>query len=298
MENIQLNSDNISIPVLCYGPGMLSRNLHVSNTFLGKLKYKFALKKLEYNYYKAICDAIGLGYRFIDYSAAYGREDLLNKAIKSSGVDRKDLFLTTRISNQAQYANEVRKEFFTSLKKYGTEYIDILMFHWPVKDHFISTWEEMIRLKEDGYCKSIGVANCNIHHINEIIKQFGVIPAINQVEIHPLFTQKELVRYCQNNGIVVEAYTPLARFDERMIRLPLLKKISAKYGKSIAQIILRWHIQNKIIPVFRSMNKKRMEENLGVFDFNLSLQEMQLIDGININSRLRYDPDNCDFTIL
>lgn len=297
MEKILLNT-NASIPIICFGPGMLSRNLHSRKTFIGKLEYKFSYKKAEYCYYKAICNALELGYRFIDYSAAYGREDLLNKAVHSSGVDRKDLFLTTRISNQAQYKNEVRKEFFTSLKRYGTEYIDILMFHWPVSDHFLSTLEEMIKLKEEGYCKSIGVANCNIHHINEIIKQFGIIPAINQVEIHPLFTQKELVKYCQKNGIVVEAYTPLARFDERIVRLPLLKKISEKHSKSIAQIILRWHIQNKIIPVFRSMNKKRLKENLNVFDFNLSLHEMQLIDGININSRLRYDPDNCDFTIL
>ena len=121
---------------------------------------------------------------------------------------------------------------------------------------------------------------------------------INQFEIHPLFTQKKLIRYCLDNGIRPEAYTPTARFDDRLVRLPLLHRIGKKYGKSILQVVLRWHVQNGVIPVVRALTKSHQQENIDIFDFYLSEAEMADIDGININARVRYDPDNCDFSIL
>lgn len=206
--------------------------------------------------------------------------------------------MTTRISNQAQFKGSVENCLFQQLKGLGTDYVDLLMFHWPVTGFYIETWKAMIRLYEKGYCKSLGVANCHRHHIEKLIENTGVVPAINQVEIHPLFTQKRLIEYCKDKGIQIEAYTPLARMDDRLIRLPKLKLIAKNHNKTIAQVILRWHIQNGVIPVVRSMNKVRQNENINIFDFELSLAEMKTIDGFNINSRLRYDPDNCDFTIL
>jgi diketogulonate reductase-like aldo/keto reductase len=172
------------------------------------------------------------------------------------------------------------------------------MFHWPVTGVYLNTWKQMEQLYKEGYCKAIGVANCHQHHLEAIFKIAEIIPAVNQIEVHPLFTQKPLIEYCKSKMIAVEAYTPIARFDDRLVKLPALKKIAQKYNKSVVQVVLRWHIQNGLIPVVRSLNKKRQLENISVFDFELTKEEMQTIDGFNINSRLRYDPDNCDFTIL
>lgn len=172
------------------------------------------------------------------------------------------------------------------------------MFHWPVTGYYEAAWKEMVKLYQEGYCKVVGVANCHKHHLEKLFSVSDIIPAVNQIEVHPLFTQKELIRFCWNNNIAVEAYTAIARFDDRLMRLPLLKNIADKYNKTIVQIILRWHIQTGVIPLVRSLNFKRQQENINIFDFQLTKEEMKAIDGININSRLRYDPDNCDFSIL
>ena len=297
MDYFRLNNGS-EIPALCFGPGIMVRGLKPNKTVIGKIKNRIKLRYVEKAYYNAILQGIKAGIRFIDYSASYGREDLISKAIKECGVDRKEFVLTTRISNQAQFCNNVRDSFFKSLEKYETDYIDILMFHWPVTGFYEKTWLEMIKLQQEGFCKILGVANCHEHHIEHLFEESNVIPSINQVEIHPLLTQKKLLGYCKERHIQVEAYTPIARFDERLVRLPLLQKMSERYNKSIAQLILRWHIQNGVIPVFRSLNQYRLRENTSIFDFVLSDEDMKAIDAINIDSRLRYNPDNCDFTIL
>lgn len=297
MEYFKLNNGE-KIPCLCFGPGMLTRGLKDSGNLIGKVCHKINYIKNVNIFYSAVLSAINLGYRFIDYSMAYGREDLIRKAIVESGVKREDFTLTIRISNKVQINSNVRDAFYRSLEKYGTDYIDLLMFHWPVTDKYIDTYCEMIKLQEEGLCRSIGVSNCHSHHIESIIKETGFVPAINQVEIHPLFTQKELINYCKAKDILLEAYTSLARMDERIVRLPKIQNLSKKYNKSITQIILRWHIQNGIVPVFRSFNKERQRENISIFDFRIEEDDMKIIDSININSRLRYDPDNCDFSIL
>lgn len=180
----------------------------------------------------------------------------------------------------------------------GVDKIDLLQFHWPVTGKYIDTWREMLKLKEEGYVRVLGVANCHAHHIEALEKSTGEIPEINQIEVHPLFTQKELLEYCKSKGIVVEAYTPVARYDDRLVRLPILKKLEEKYKKTFVQIILRWHIQNGVIPVVRALSEKHQKDNINIFDFVLEDEDMKIIDGLNLDSRLRYDPDNCDFTIL
>jgi len=297
MITVQLLDGN-SVPAICYGPGIMARGKKWHGGWGSAIINKLQSKRLEYNYYKSIRSAIDNGARFIDYSMSYGREDIVGRAIKDSGVKRSDFVITTRISNQVQIKGNIYSALLRSLERYDVGDIDLLMFHWPVPDKYVDTWLTMETIKEQGLCKTIGVANCHQHHIDKLINETGITPAINQIEVHPLLSQKELIKYCISKGIVVEAYTPLARMDERITRLPLMKRLCARYGKTMSQIILRWHIQNGVIPVFRSLNSKRQRENIDIFDFELSDEDMNAIDGININSRLRYDPDNCDFSSL
>lgn len=297
MIHFKLNNGD-SVPSICFGPGMITRGMKVPRNIFEKVSNKIKYIKLEGVFQDAINSAIKTGFRFIDYSAAYGREDMIRKAIEQSGIERKEFTLTTRITNKAQFKGAIKEEFYRSLDKFGVDYIDLLMFHWPVTDKYIDTWEQMIELKQEGLCRILGVSNCNQHHIESIEKATNILPAINQVEIHPLFTQKELIDFSHKKGIILEAYTPLARLDERMTRLPKLKTLTSKYNRTLTQLILRWHIQNGVIPVFRSLNPKRQVENYNIFDFEISNEDMKIIDSVNINSRLRYDPDNCDFTIL
>lgn len=293
-----------NIPLIGFGPGMVS--------FISKSRVSGGMSRLFYNKYfnrinhfldcrkyeAAIEDALKMGYRLIDYSSAYGNGKLLQKAIQKSGMKREELFITTRVSNRAQREGRVREEFMNFLKNMNLEYVDLLQFHWPVTDLYLDTWREMEKLYEEGYVKHLGVANCHQHHLDEILKICKHKPEVGQFEIHPLFTQKPLIQYYKEHGIVVEAYTPIARYDDRLVRLPLLKRLEKKYNKTFVQIILRWHIQNGIIPLVRSMSKEHQLENFNIFDFELSTEDMAAIDAININSRLRYDPDNCDFSIL
>lgn len=293
------------IPVIGFGPGIMGYKTGLGksgNKFLSlvtRVKNKFLVRpKLRRDFSHAITSAILNGYYLFDYSDTYGNLQLVGKAIVDSGVDREKLFITTRISNQAQFNGTVREEVLDSLAQLNLKYVDLLQFHWPVTGKYIDTWKEMIRLKDEGYAKVIGVANCHQHHLEELERETGVLPEVNQIEVHPLFTQKPLIDYCRSKGIQVEAYTPVARYDDRLIRLPLLKKLEKKYGKNFIQIILRWHIQNGVIPVIRALNPKHQKDNIDIFDFELSQEDMELVDSINLNSRLRYDPDNCDFTIL
>lgn len=297
MEYFKLNNGN-NVPVLCFGPGIMTRGFKYHTDIIGKIRDKINIRKTEKIYFEALLAAIEVGYRFIDYSATYGREDLICKAIRESGVPRSEFILTTRIPNKAQFEGSVGDAFKRSIDRLGVEKVDLLMFHWPVPDKYVDTWKEMIGFREMGLCTNLGVANCHAHHIDELITATGILPQINQVELHPLFSQKDLISYCMKKNIRVQAYTSLARMDERMCRLPKLNALSKKYGKSIPQLVLKWHIQNGVIPIFRSLNKRRLESNFQIFDFSLSESDMKYIDSININSRLRYNPDNCDFSIL
>lgn len=295
----------IKIPVIGFGPGIMGYSAKMQKKrdpfsyFIWRVYNKLVLRpKQKREFVRAIAGALKCGYQLLDYSNAYGNQELITAAINRSKIPRDKLFLTSRISNKAQFNGTVREEFLSTLSKWGVQQVDLLQFHWPVTGKYVDTWKEMIRLKEEGYVKVIGVANCHQHHIETLEKATGILPEINQIEVHPLFTQKPLLDYCRDKGIIVEAYTPVARYDDRLVRLPLLKRLEKKYNKNFIQIILRWHIQNGVVPVIRALNPKHQESNIDIFDFEISQEDMALIDGININSRLRYDPDNCDFTIL
>lgn len=308
MERYKL-LNGVEIPCIGTGPSAIYRILDSRKwswvakiPFMGHLSYRVINKlrsiPVEHKYVKVLAESLKAGYRLIDYSNAYGDGKLIGKAIRKSGVDRKDIFIVSKASNRDQYRGEVREAFMQSLSNLGVDYIDIYMFHWPVTDHYIETYKEIEKLYEEGLIKSIGVCNCQQHHIETIIKECKIKPMVNEFEVHPLFTQKPLVQYCHDQGMQIIAYTPLAINDYRLRNSKVLRGIANKYNKNIQQIILRWHIQNNIIPIPFSFNMKHNQSNFDVFDFVLSNDDMKVIDGLNINSRLRYDPDNCDFTIL
>ena len=300
--------NNGTVPQIGFGPGIFyhksndNQNLAGLSLLLLKVRRriwsKSELQHEQDNYINSIVNAFKIGYRLLDYSSSYGDGSLIGEAVRRSRVKRSDLFITTRITNQAQMTHTIREEFMRFLEKSKLEYVDILQFHWPVTNLFLDTWREMENLYEEGYVKHLGVANCHQHHLEEIFKICKYRPEIGQFEIHPLFTQKALIEYYKSQDILVEAYTPIARNDDRLVKLPLLKRLETKYNKNLVQIILRWHIQNGIIPLVRSLTPAHQLCNFQIFDFQLDDDDMKAIDSININSRLRYDPDNCDFSIL
>lgn len=293
--------NGMEVPCIANGPmalGYGKKKLY-PHSFTGRLLRKTIYAPLEaYKYIHVVAESIRMGYTFIDYSTSYGDGSLIRRAIKLSGIGRDNLLLTTRVSNQDQRTGKIRKSVEAQMKSFGTDYIDLLMFHWPVPDCFVKSWKEMEKMYEEGICRAIGVANCHRHHLERIMSECNIVPMINQIEIHPLFSQKPLISYCQKMNIQVQAYTPIARYDDRLMRLPKLRTIGNKYGKSVTQVILKWHIGGGVIPVIRSMNLNHLRSNIDIFDFNLSEEEIAYIDSLNINSRLRFDPDNCDYSIL
>lgn len=233
---------------------------------------------------------------FIDTSRAYaGSENTIGKSF--AGIKRESFQISTKLCNGDQYKGDVRIALEKSLSELNMKYVDVYLMHWPVAGKFIESWKQMEVLYKEGYCKAIGVCNFNIHHLEELKEHATIMPMINQVECHPLFTQIELRNYCQENNIQIMAYTATGRMDERL-RKTVLDSIGKKYKKSIAQIIIKWHKQIGNIPIVNTTNISHLNENYNIDDFELTAEEIQSIENININSRLRYDPDNCDFTKL
>lgn len=302
MYNLELYN-GVKIPAIGLGTGTMtmkwpkitpfgeSHSVQLLNKVANKVNDRIQCRKVQ----QSIEDALHYGYRLIDWSATYGRGELIRNAVKRSGLAREELFLTSRVSNKQQYSGNVRDGFFETINALGVEYLDLFMFHWPVTDHFIDTYKEMEKLYKEGYVRAIGVCNCKEHHLQRIFDECEIVPAIDQFEIHPLFTQKTLIKFCKQHNIQVMAYTPLARNDDRLRKNLILKELCKKYNKNWGQIVLRWDIQQGIIPIPRSSNPVRLASNLDVFDFELDSEEMSLIDSINIDSRLRFDPDNVDF---
>jgi len=248
--------------------------------------------------FDAVKCAIETGYRHIDTAAAYRNEESVGKAIKASGIARGDLFVTTKISNPAQREMDVNEAFTKSLDQLGMDYVDLYIIHWPVKEHYINTWMEMEKIYKSGRAKAIGVSNFQVHHLDELAKSATMLPALNQIEMHPRMTQKPLIKYCFDKGIAPQSWSPLGgSWEEGGMRDSLLENaelaaIGKKYGKSIAQIILRWNMELGIIAIPKSVTPSRMKENLEIFDFELSREDIAAIDALNMDKRIGPDPDN------
>ncbi|KAB2667286.1 aldo/keto reductase [Brucella tritici] len=218
----------------------------------------------------AVSEALKAGYRHIDTAAIYGNEEGVGKAIKSSGIERGDIFLTTKLWNSEQGYESTLKAFDTSLKKLGTDYVDLYLIHWPMpsKDLFMETWRAFLKLKEEGRAKSIGVSNFRTADLERIIKESGVTPVLNQIELHPQFQQDELRLFHSKHNIATEAWSPLGQ--GKILEDATLKTIAEKHGKSVAQVILRWHIETGNIVIPKSVTPARIKENFDIFDFHLN----------------------------
>jgi len=305
MNNFKLVtlSNGVLVPPLGYGSGIVLRYKYNSYNLKTIVKYWVINSIKDKKQYKIdkvlpniIDKAIELNCTLFDTSRAYaGSEWVFGKTLKK--YNRNQYFICTKLCNSDQSKGDVRAALQESLRQLNVEYVDLYLMHWPQTGTWLNCWKQMENLYKEGLCKAIGVCNCNIHHLEELAKTAEIMPMINQFECHPLFTQNELRQYCKEHHIQVMAYTPTARMDERL-RNTILTDLSKKYNKDLAQIIIRWHIQIGNIPVINTSSKEHLRENINVFDFRLTEDEIEAINRININSRLRYDSDNCDFSKL
>lgn len=295
-------SNGLKVPVICYGPGMMQYNM-LGWENIRKLKIEwnnkyFQMLKKDYKKERTIQKIIldEEGPIFIDTASAYGvAEKVIGTCM--NGIEREKIILCTKLSAKDQIRNgrNIKKVYENSMKTMGIKRADIYFMHWPWEKNYIDVWKQMEELYLQGKVRAIGVCNCHIHHLENILSKAEVKPMIHQMEVHPLFTQTKEREFCKKEGIQVMAYTPLARNDDRLFNNRTLNKIGHKKHKSVAQIILRWHLQLGNIPVVSTSDLEHYRENMDIFDFELSEEEVDSISRLNINSRLRYDSDNCDY---
>ncbi|MBM7649195.1 diketogulonate reductase-like aldo/keto reductase [Bacillus ectoiniformans] len=237
--------------------------------------------------------ALQSGYRSIDTAAVYDNEEGVGQGIKESGVSREEIFLTSKVWNSDQGYESTLQAFETSLKKLDTDYLDLYLIHWAVKDKYKETWRALETLYKEGKVRAIGVCNFQTHHLDDLMADCEIKPMVNQVELHPKLSQKELREYCRENNIQIEAWSPLGQ--GKLLQLPLLNEMADKYGKTAAQVILRWDLQNGIVTIPKSVHQDRIVQNADVFDFSLTDEEMAAIEGLNEDDRIGPDPDHFDF---
>ncbi len=239
----------------------------------------------------AVLAALEANYRHIDTASAYGNEESVGAAIRTSGVPRERIFVTTKLWN-SDHANPERA-LDTSLRKLKMDYVDLYLIHFPVRQRRQS-WRALEALRAKGKTRSIGVSNFTIAHLAELLAEGETVPAVNQVEFHPYLYQQELLAFCQAKGIVVEAYSPLTHGER--LKDPKLVAIAKKYSsaetKSTAQILIRWALQHGLVVIPKSSNRRRISDNADVFDFEISEEDMRLLDNFNENLRTCWDPSN------
>ncbi|MEH7547316.1 aldo/keto reductase [Neobacillus vireti] len=245
----------------------------------------------------AVKFAIKHGYRSIDTAAIYQNEEGVGQAIregiKEAGISREDLFVTSKVWNSDLGYEATLEAYETSLKKLGLDYLDLYLIHWPVEGKYKEAWRALETLYKEGRVKAIGVSNFHVHHLEDLMKEAEIKPMINQVEFHPRLTQKEIQTFCREQGIQMEAWSPL--MQGQLLNQPVIKEIANKYNKSTAQVILRWDLQNGVVTIPKSTKEHRIIENAAIFDFELTKAEMEQIDDLNQNHRVGPDPDNFDF---
>ena len=245
----------------------------------------------------AVSEALKVGYRHIDTAAIYGNEEGTGKAINESGIARGDIYLTTKLWNKEQGYESTLKAFDESLKKLGMDYVDLYLIHWPLpsKDLFMETWRAFIKIKEEGRAKSIGVSNFRTADLERILKESDVVPVLNQIELHPQFQQDELRLFHSKHNIATEAWSPLGQGT--ILENATLKTIAEKHGKSVAQVILRWHIETGNIVIPKSVTPARIKENFEVFDFSLNGTDHDAITKLDKTDG-RIGPNPATFSVV
>ncbi|MGX7025709.1 aldo/keto reductase [Vagococcus hydrophili] len=237
----------------------------------------------------AVKSAIEAGYKAIDTAVVYQNEAAVGKGIKESGTKREDLFITTKVYNDCQGYEETHQSFKESLERLQLDYVDLYLIHWPITEKYHDTWHAMEEIYASGKAKAIGISNFHPQHIEDLMTTAKIKPMINQIELHPNQNQKELVAYCHNTDIAITAYSPLGHGGA--LENPVLIELAKKHHKSVAQIILRWDIQNKITVIPKSVSSERIAANIDIFDFELSPEEMNAIDQLHTGERVNKNPD-------
>ncbi len=242
---------------------------------------------------QAVLWALEQGYRSIDTAAIYRNEAGVGKALQSSGISREEIFLTTKVWNSDQGFESTLKAFETSLELLDTPYVDLYLIHWPVEGKYKETWRALELLYKEQKVRAIGVSNFLVHHLKDLLPACEVKPMLDQVEFHPHLIQPTLLDYCRTEGIQLEAWSPL--MQGKVVDVPELIAIGEKYGKSAVQVTLRWNLQHGVITIPKSVKKERIISNSEIFDFELSKDDMMVIDALDRGARVGPDPDNFDF---
>ncbi|MBR4362378.1 MAG: aldo/keto reductase [Ruminococcus sp.] len=251
--------------------------------------------------YQAVLSALKLGYRHIDTAQGYRNEDILGRAVRDSGISREEVFITSKLDNPNHGYDNTMRSFEETLQRLGTDYVDLFLIHWPNPLQYRSTWQqtnaETWKAFEEFYhagkIRAIGISNFRQHHIDELLKTAEITPMVNQIRLCPGDTQDELVKYCRERNILLEAYSPLG--TGQIFKVPEMQALAEKYHKSIAQICIRWSLQNGFLPLPKSVTAERIRENMDVFGFDLSDEDVSLIAGLTGCVGLSKDPDTTNW---
>ena len=242
---------------------------------------------------KAINWALEAGYRLIDTAAAYRNEEGVGQAIRGSAIPREEIFVTTKVWNSYQREDRVLEAFYESLEKLGLDYIDLYLIHWPVAEKYKETWRDLESLVATDRVRAIGVSNFLPHHLDDLMQDAKITPAVNQIEFHPRLQQPELIAACRNYGIVPQAWSPIMK--GAVLDIPELVQIGKNHGKSAVQVTLKWMMQSNISTIPKSVKETRIRDNGNLFDFTLSEDEMAQISQLDTGERVGPDPDTFTF---
>ena len=242
---------------------------------------------------RIVTDALSVGYRHIDTAAIYGNEEGVGKALATSGIDRSELFITTKLWNDRQGTQSAFDAFEESLEKLGLDQVDLYLIHWPApaNDKYVESWKALEKIQESGRARSIGVSNFLVPHLDRLLHETSIVPAVDQIELHPAHQQPEVTAFARENGIHIEAWGPLGQGKYPLFNEDVVKNAAETHDKSPAQIVIRWHLQNGNILFPKSNRRERMAENFDVFDFELSRTEFTMISALERAGRVAAHPN-------